>query len=204
MCGIAGRLNFRTGRPIDERVLRGMTDLIAHRGPDDEGWFVRGPVGLGNRRLAIVDLSAAGHQPMSSDDGTTWVTYNGEIYNFRELRKELEGRGHRFRSDSDTEVLLAAYREYGVACLDRLRGMFAFAIWDDPKRQLLLARDRLGKKPLVYRLDEDGIAFASEGKAFLAEPSFLPTPDRQAIWEYLTYQYVPSPRSAFVGVRKVR
>src|SRR5438552_234165 len=172
-----------------------MNDLIAHRGPDDEGLHAAGYMGFGNRRLAIVDLTSAGHQPMSTDDGRLWITYNGEIYNFPELRTDLEARGHRFRSHTDTEVILTAYREFGVDCLVRLRGMFAFAIWDAENERLFIARDRVGKKPLHYWVDADGIAFASEPKAFLADPGFVPRPDLAAISLYLTYQYVPSPAS---------
>src|SRR5262245_37623957 len=127
MCGIAGRLNFRTGAPVDAATVGRMTTLLAHRGPDGERIHVEGPVGLGHRRLAIIDLSPLASQPMASADGSLWITYNGEIYNFLELRQELETRGHRFRSQSDTEVILAAYREFGVECVTRLRGMFAFA-----------------------------------------------------------------------------
>ncbi|HUE86430.1 MAG TPA: asparagine synthase (glutamine-hydrolyzing), partial [Vicinamibacterales bacterium] len=145
----------------------------------------------------------AGRQPMASPSGDVWVTFNGEIYNFLELRRELEGRGHQFRSRSDTEVLLAAYREYGIDCLEKLRGMFAFAIWDEPRRRLFIARDRAGKKPLHYFLDQDGIAFASEPKAFLADPGFEARPSLAALAEYMTYQYVPSPMSAFEGVAKL-
>ena len=162
-----------------------------------------GPVGFGHRRLAIIDITEGGHQPMATPDGQVMVTFNGEIYNFQPLRRHLEERGHRFRSQSDTEVLLAAYCEYGVGCLAHLRGMFAFGVWDARKQLLFLARDRLGKKPLFYRLDADGIAFASETKAFLAEPSFSPRPDLEGISHYLSLQYVPSPWSAFEGVRKL-
>jgi asparagine synthase (glutamine-hydrolysing) len=203
MCGIAGRLNFISGAPVDEALVRRMSDLLAHRGPDGNGVYVQGPVGLGHRRLAIIDLSPGGRQPMGTDDGRLWITYNGEIYNFAALRAELEAHGHRFRSQSDTEVILAAYRAFGVDCLTRLRGMFAFALWDAETHTLLLARDRVGKKPLHYWLDEHGLAFASEPKAFLADPSFKPQPNLEAIWHYLTYQYVPSPLSAFQGVRKL-
>ena len=203
MCGIVGRVNFLSRKPVDGVVLGRMNDLIAHRGPDDEGLYAAGHMGFGNRRLAIVDLSSAGHQPMSSEDRRLWITYNGEIYNFPELRTELEARGHRFRSHTDTEVILAAYREYGVECLERLRGMFAFAIWDSQNERLFIARDRVGKKPLHYWMDADGIAFASEPKAFLADPGFVPRPDLAALSLYLTYQYVPSPASAFAGVAKL-
>ncbi len=194
-------MNFRSGAPVDRALIERMRDLLAHRGPDGADAYVDGAVGLGHRRLAIIDLSPAAAQPMSTLDGAVWITYNGEIYNFQDLRSELEGRGHRFSTHSDTEVILAAYREYGVECLHRLRGMFAFALWDGSAQTLILARDRLGKKPLFYWLDADGIAFASESKAFLADAGFRPRPDAAALWHYLTYQYVPHPMSAFEGVR---
>ncbi len=203
MCGIAGRFNFASRAPVDPRVVGQMARLLAHRGPDGEGVLADGPVGFSHRRLAIIDLSEAAVQPMTTADGQLWITFNGEIYNFQEIRRELEGRGVAFRSRSDTEVILAAYRQWGVGCLDRLRGMFAFGIWDAPRRTLLLARDRVGKKPLCYRVDGDGIAFASEPKGFLAEPGFRPEVDLEAVSHYLTYQYVPSPMSAFGGVRKL-
>jgi asparagine synthase (glutamine-hydrolysing) len=203
VCGIAGRVNFASGAPVVEDTLRRMCALIGHRGPDGEGVFVDGAVGLGHRRLAIIDLSPAGRQPMSAAAGQVWITFNGEIYNFHDLRAALEKRGHRFHSQSDTEVLLAAYLEHGVSCLNHLRGMFAFAIWDARTRSLFMARDRLGKKPLHYHVDRDGIAFASEPKAFLGDPGFAPEPDLEAIGQYLTYQYIPSPYSAFRGVRKL-
>ena len=203
MCGIAGRVNFRSGAPVDAARVGAMCDLIAHRGPDGHGVHCHGMVGFGHRRLAIIDLSPLGRQPMQTDDGQVVITFNGEIYNFQDLRHTLEQRGHVFRSHSDTEVILAAYREYGDACVERLAGMFAFAIWDAPRRRLLIARDRLGKKPLHYRLDDDGIAFASEPKAFLAEPGFEPRVDLQAVSDYLSLQYVPSPASAFAGIHKL-
>jgi asparagine synthase (glutamine-hydrolysing) len=180
-----------------------MCDLLAHRGPDGSGIWTSGHAGLGHRRLAIIDLSDAGKQPMSTSDGQVWLTFNGEIYNFLELRAELESLGHRFRSQTDSEVILYAYREYGVECINRLRGMFALAIWDQPHRRLLVARDRLGKKPLFYTSDSDGIAFASEPKAFLADPSFSPAANPEALSAYLTYQYVPAPMCAFAGVHKL-
>ena len=204
MCGIAGRLNFRTGAPVDPVILRRMGDLLAHRGPDGGEVWQDGAIGLAHRRLAIVDLSDAARQPMTGEDPRVRVVCNGEIYNFRELRAELETRGHRFRTRSDTEVLLAAYAAYGVQCLSRLHGMFAFALWDGGRRRLLLARDRVGKKPLYYRLDGDGIVFASEPKAFLAEPGFEPRPNAAAIFDYLTYHYVPAPGSAFADVHRLR
>src|SRR5690606_24333971 len=180
-----------------------MCGLIAHRGPDGEDVWAEGSVGFGHRRLAIIDLSEGGRQPMSAAGGAVWITFNGEIYNYRELRRELEARGHTFHSQSDTEVLLAAYLEYDVRCLDRLRGMFAFAIWDRRTRRLFIARDLLGKKPLHYRIDRDGLVSASAPKAFLADGTFVPEPDVEALAHYLTYQYVPSPFSAFKDVRKL-
>jgi asparagine synthase (glutamine-hydrolysing) len=203
VCGIAGRLNFRSGAPVDPTVLGGMGDLLAHRGPDGEGLWHSGAVGLTHRRLAVIDLSDAARQPMTGEDPRVWAVLNGELYNFRELRTALEARGHRFRTRSDTEVLLAAYAAHGVDCLSRLRGMFALALWDGGRRRLLLARDRPGKKPLYYRLDRDGIAFASEPKAFLAEAAFEATPALGALSDYLTYHYVPAPGSAFAGLWRV-
>jgi asparagine synthase (glutamine-hydrolysing) len=203
MCGIAGRFNFRSGAPVEAPMVRRMCDLIAHRGPDGEDVWANGNIAFGHRRLAIIDLSPGGRQPMTSADGRITITFNGEIYNFLELRRDLEQRGHAFRSRSDTEVMLAAYREWGTECLSRFRGMFAFALWDATAHRLFIARDRVGKKPLHYRLDEHGIAFASEPKAFLADPGFEPEPDLTALSAYLTYQYVPSPLSAFRGVHKL-
>ena len=203
MCGIAGRVNFVSRAPGNVEMVTAMCDLLSHRGPDGSGAMARGFVALGHRRLAIIDLSDAGRQPMSVDDGQLWITFNGEIYNYRELRAELQSRGHSFRTQTDTEVILHAYREYGVECVQHLDGMFAFALWDNTRERLLLARDRVGKKPLTYRIDADGIAFASEPKAFLADPSFKPEVDAAALSHYLTYQYVPAPMSAFAGVRKL-
>ena len=201
MCGIAGRLNYRSGAPVGADVLAAMCRLIAHRGPDGEGTWTSGAIGFGHRRLAVIDLSDAGRQPMHTADGQLTITFNGEIYNFEEVRRALEQRGCRFTSRTDTEVILQAYREYGPACVERLRGMFAFAIWDAGARRLFAARDRVGKKPFYYREDSDGLAFASEPKAFLAEPSFVPEADRRALFDYLSFQYVPGASSAFRGVR---
>jgi asparagine synthase (glutamine-hydrolysing) len=180
-----------------------MCDTIAHRGPDDAGLWSHGPVALGHRRLSILDLSPAGHQPMSCAGGSLWIVFNGEIYNFRELREELEREGVVFRSRTDTEVILRLYRRDGVDCLRRLRGMFAFAIWDAREQQLFLARDRVGKKPLVYHADGRGITFASEIKAVLQDPGVGRELDPAAIHHYLTYQSVPAPMCAFRGVRKL-
>ena len=202
MCGIAGRVNFLSGAPVERAYVQRMCDLLAHRGPDGDGVLVDGAAGFGHRRVAVIDLPE-GRQPMATADRTVWLTFNGEIYNFLELRADLERRGHRFRTESDTEVLLAAYRQFGIECLSRLRGMFAFAIWDAGTRTLFMARDRVGKKPLHYTIDGDGIAFASEPKAFLADPAFAAQPNLEALSHYLTYQYVPSPMSAFQGVSKL-
>jgi asparagine synthase (glutamine-hydrolysing) len=204
MCGIAGRFNFKSGAPVDPQVIRGMCTLLAHRGPDGEDVFQQGAVGLGHRRLAIIDLSDAGRQPMGTPDGRYWITFNGEIYNYLELRQRFERSGYRFHSRTDTEVILAAYSVLGPDCLTELRGMFALAIWDAHHRTLFLARDRFGKKPLYFRVDGEGIAFASEPKAFLAEPGFTPRPDLEGIAQYLSYHYVPSPYSAFSGVSRIR
>ena len=204
MCGIVGRLNFDPGRGVDRELLGRMTSALAHRGPDDQGLHVRGSVGLGHRRLSIIDLSPAGHQPMSNEDGSVWIVFNGEIYNFQELRRSLEQAGWRFRSRSDTEVLLRLYEALGLGCLHQLHGMFAFAIWDERKRTLFMARDRLGVKPLFYRATTDGIAFASELKALLQDPEVERIVDPVAIHHYLTYQYVPAPSCVFKGIHKLR
>ena len=201
MCGIAGIADV-TGRAVDRRLLRAMTTVQAHRGPDGEGFVCRGPVGLGHRRLAIIDL-ATGDQPMSNEDGSVWIVFNGEIYNFRELRRDLEARGATFRTSSDTEVILRAYELDGPDCVRLLRGMFAFAILDERARRLFLARDRAGIKPLVYSWNGQRLLFASELKGILEDPSFPRTIDRNALGEYLTHHYVPAPRTIFSAARKL-
>jgi asparagine synthase (glutamine-hydrolysing) len=203
MCGIAGKVNYLSGAPADAEVIRAMCRLLAHRGPDGEGVYTDGHVGLGHRRLSIIDLSPAGSQPMSYADGSLVITFNGEIYNFLALRERLEREGYRFCSHTDTEVVLAAYQAWGLDFLQHLRGMFAFALWDAPRRRLVLARDRVGKKPLHYRLDRHGITFVSEPRAFLADPDFVPRPNLEGIFHYLSFQYVPTPMSGFDGVRKL-
>jgi asparagine synthase (glutamine-hydrolysing) len=203
VCGIVGAVD-RAGSDLGA-TLRGMADRLAHRGPDDAGvecWPEAG-VGLGHRRLSIIDLSAAGHQPMASDDRAVWIVFNGEIYNFKELRKELAADGRAFRSQSDTEVIVRAYQKWGVDCVARLRGMFAFALWDARLRRLLLARDRLGLKPLYYAPLANGLAFASEPKALLAHPALGARLDPVALGDYLSYGYVPHDRCIFAGVRKL-
>ncbi|OGB96212.1 MAG: asparagine synthase (glutamine-hydrolyzing) [candidate division NC10 bacterium RIFCSPLOWO2_12_FULL_66_18] len=203
MCGIGGKLYFDPARPVEREVLERMNVVQAHRGPDDAGIYCQGSVGLAHRRLCIIDLSPAGHQPMPNEDGTVWIVFNGEIYNFQDLRPDLLRRGHRFRSRTDTEVILHLYEEYGVDCLRFLRGMFALAIWDASRRQLFLARDRLGVKPLAYQCDAEAFRFASEVKAILQDPSVEVRPDPAGISQYLTYGVVPAPGSAFQGVRKL-
>lgn len=201
MCGIAGILR-QEGGPVDARLLGRMTGVLAHRGPDGEGIHVDGPVGLGHRRLAIIDLDTGG-QPMCSPDGAVWITYNGEVYNYRELRQELAARGFRFRTTSDTEVILRGYEAWGVDVLPRLRGMFAFAIWDGPGRRLLLARDRVGIKPLVYAWDGACLRFGSEIKAILQDPAVPRDLDWEALRDYFTFLCVPGPRTIFRAIRKL-
>ena len=171
MCGIAGLYNL-TGEPIEATRVAGMCALIRHRGPDDHGVFTRGPVGLGHRRLSIIDLSPRGRNPMTNEDETVYLTFNGEVYNYLDLRPGLIAAGHRFQSDTDTEVIIHLYEEHGPACVERLNGMFAFALWDERRRRLVLARDRFGVKPLYYTVLGGTLAFASEVKAFLALPEF--------------------------------
>jgi asparagine synthase (glutamine-hydrolysing) len=203
MCGIGGKLFFDRGRVVDPALLDRMNVVLAHRGPDDSGVYHAGPIGLAHRRLAIIDLSPGGHQPMANADGSVWIVFNGEIYNFLELRQTLEADGVTFRSRSDTEVMLALYDRKGPGFVNDLRGMFAFALWDTRRRRLLLVRDRLGKKPLYYYLDGEKIVFASEPKGILADPDVPVDADPVAIHHYLTFGYVPSPQSAFRGMAKL-
>jgi len=200
MCGIAGILQF-DGAPASAVILRRMTEAIRHRGPDGEGHYVDGIAALGHRRLAIIDLTAAGRQPMQSACGRYVISYNGEAYNFRELRTELEARGRRFRSRTDTEVVLEAWAEWGAASLLRLNGMFAFALWDREQRVLHLARDRYGIKPLYWRADARRLLFGSEVKAILAHPEGGAGLDAAALAEYLTFQNLFTDRTLFAGVR---
>ena len=203
MCGICGVVSADPGERIDLATLLEMRDTLEHRGPDDCGAYVAPGVGLGHRRLSIIDLRPEGRQPMSNEDGTLQIVFNGEIYNFEELRPWLLHQGHRFRSKTDTEVILHLYEELGLKCLDRLRGMFAFALWDGRRRRLFLARDRLGKKPLFYAFDGKRLIFASEAKAILAHPSVVAQPDPQAVHHYLTLGYMLSPLSAYRGISKL-
>jgi asparagine synthase (glutamine-hydrolysing) len=207
MCGIAGFVGRLDNGLNAEAVVRQMTDRIAHRGPDDQGFYHwRSPDGtlaaLGHRRLSIIDL-ATGHQPVANEDGTVQIVFNGEIYNFQDLRAELEEHGHRFATHSDTETIVHAYEEWGERCVERLRGMFAFAIWDARQQRLLLARDRFGKKPIFVFRRDDVLFFASEIKALLACPGMKAEAEPQAMWEYLAYRYVPGPGTLFSGVTKL-
>jgi len=206
MCGIAG---FVTEKAESGAAgLKRMTDAIAHRGPDDEGFFEaascdgRFRIGLGHRRLAIIDLST-GHQPMGNEDGSVQIVFNGEIYNFVELRATLIARGHCFKTMSDTETIVHAYEEYGERCVEKFRGMFAFAIWDANRERLFLARDRFGKKPLFVYAREGVFLFASEIKALLQYPGVSAEVNQQAVWDYLVYRYVPAPATLFKDIRKL-
>jgi asparagine synthase (glutamine-hydrolysing) len=183
-------------------MLKRATDAMAHRGPDDEGLHLDGPLGLGNRRLSIIDLPG-GHQPLANEDQSVWITFNGEIYNYRDLRPDLLARGHRFRTNSDTETILHLYEEYDLAFLDQLRGMFAFGLWDSRKRQLLLARDRLGVKPLFYRLDPGRLAFASELRALRELLRQPPEIEPQSVYDFFGFRYIPAPRTLYRGVEKL-
>lgn len=200
MCGIAGILDLK-GQPVQPDVLAAMTRALGHRGPDGDGLYAHGPVGLGHRRLAILDLTPAAAQPMQSGDGRFILTYNGEIYNFQELRRELANLGHHFVSRSDTEVVLAAYAQWGKDCLSRFNGMFALALWDNRDQTLFLARDRYGIKPLYHALVDSKILFGSEIKALLAHPSYQTDLDREALLEYFTFQNIFTDKTLFRGVR---
>ena len=180
-----------------------MSSLLSHRGPDDSGIYLKGNVGLAHRRLSIIDLTPAGHQPMPNEDESVWIVFNGEIYNYQDIRRDLLVRGHRFRSNTDTETIIHLYEDKGEDCVQDLRGMFAFAIWDAKKRRLFCARDRVGKKPFVYAHTGEGLFFASEIKSLLACSSLDKKIDYSALHHYLTYQYVPSPLSIFATIKKL-
>jgi asparagine synthase (glutamine-hydrolysing) len=206
MCGIVGVYNYgNAGLPLQAETIVRMRDTMAHRGPDDAGVHVTpdGRLGLGHRRLSILDLSSLGHQPMASPDGRYWIVFNGEIYNFRELRKDLEAKGHSFRSQSDTEVLLALYAESGPEMLHRLRGMFALAIWDARQERLWLVRDRIGIKPLYYTCQGGRFLFASEIKAILAHPGIPRAVHLPGLHHYLSFLTTPAPLTLFEGIHKL-
>lgn len=201
MCGIAGVIKFGRDARVQVDTIQRMCSVMAHRGPDDDGFYVSGPVGLGMRRLSIVDL-ARGHQPISNEDETAWIVFNGEIYNHAELREQLQARGHRYHTNSDTETIIHLYEEHGRDCVRHLRGMFAFAIWDSKKQRLFIARDRLGIKPLYYRLTPESLAFGSEIKVVLAagtQPKF----NRKVLPEYLAFGYVSGSESFYDGIVKL-
>ena len=226
MCGITGIYNLNNS-PIDPKVLMAMNHTLVHRGPDEEGYFVnavkpacgqpefmglaevpsgrvpaKGHVGLGHKRLSIIDL-ATGQQPLCNEDGSVWIVFNGEIYNFKEIKADLEARGHRFRTASDTETIVHAYEEWGGGMVQRLRGMFAFALWDERYQQMFLARDRAGKKPLYYYHDNKKLVFASEIKAILEVPGIKRDLDLTALSDYLSLTYIPAPKSIFKHIRKL-
>src|SRR4249919_2708472 len=203
MCGIAGRFNFDQLQRVDRDVLAAMTDVVAHRGPDQAGYHVAPGIGLGHRRLSIIDLST-GDQPLCNEDGTVWTVFNGEIYNFDAVRAELIAHGHRFRTESDTEVIVHGYEEWGELCVEKFRGMFAFAIWDAVARRLVLARDRLGVKPLYYaELPGTGVVFGSELKSLLEDPDVPREWRPDAIDAYLTLLYVPAPGTIYRDIAKL-
>ncbi|HEY7499688.1 MAG TPA: asparagine synthase (glutamine-hydrolyzing) [Vicinamibacterales bacterium] len=203
MCGIAGKLAPSPNAPIDRDLLVAMADAVSHRGPDADGFYVGEGVGLAHRRLSIVDV-ATGQQPLANEDKTVWVVFNGEIYNFPSLRVELESHGHRFRTHSDTEVIVHAYEQWGERCVERFRGMFAFALWDARNRRLLLARDRVGIKPVYYAVPAGGgLVFGSEIKSILEDPAVDASWSPEAVDAYLTLLYVPSPNTIYQQIRKL-
>jgi asparagine synthase (glutamine-hydrolysing) len=203
MCGISGIFEFDQARVVERETVHRMNESLRHRGPDDEGIFIAPGIGLGHRRLSIIDV-AGGHQPISNEDGTIQVMFNGEIYNYADLRQELLSKGHRFTTQSDTEAIVHLYEECGEECFARLRGMFAIAIWDGKQRRLLLARDRVGKKPLYYYADRNRIIFGSELKAILAADGIPRTIDPLAVCDYFSLSYIPAPRTIYKSVRKLQ
>jgi asparagine synthase (glutamine-hydrolysing) len=202
MCGICGKLEFDRNASVPEPLIRTMLNSIRHRGPDDQGVYLSSQVGLGHARLSIIDLSS-GHQPLSNEDGTVWIVFNGEIYNYRELRSFLLTKGHVFKTQSDTEVIVHLYEEFGPQCVERLRGMFAFALWDGKAKQLFLARDRVGIKPLYYSLSDNAIVFASEIKAILVDPAVSRHLAPEIIDRFLTFLYVPGEETLLKDICKL-
>src|SRR6266478_3412658 len=202
MCGICGQFNFARNEPVESETIRRMTQTMVHRGPDDEGYFLSGSLGFGFRRLSIIDL-AGGHQPMSDAEETVWVMLNGEIYNFKELRAELEKRGYQFRTNSDTEVIVHGYKEWGAEVLNHLNGMFGLAIWDAKKRRLVVARDAMGIKLIYYKIAGGRLTFGSEIRAVLAAENSKPEVDPVALNLFLRFRYTPSPLTIFESIRKL-
>src|SRR5215471_7222979 len=203
MCGICGIVNFNVTHPIDRQVLERMTSAQAHRGPDDHGYFVEDNAGLGHRRLSIIDLSG-GKQPIFNEDGSVVVVFNGEIYNYADLTKDLVAKGHTFATRSDTETIVHAYEEYGTECMRDFRGMFAVAVWDRRLKRLLLVRDRLGIKPVYYYAGKDFFVFASEIKSLLQHPRVPREVNREALDLYLALRYVPGPQTMFKNIFKLQ
>lgn len=204
MCGIVGMFDTKSTSEIDQRLIARMNDSLSHRGPDDAGFHFAPGIGLGHRRLAIIDLTSGGHQPLFNEDNSVSVVYNGEIYNYQELLKELKDFGHCFRSRCDSEVIVHAWEEWGEGCVHRFNGMFAFALWDETRQTLFLARDRFGEKPLYYCLLDNGLfMFASELKALLLHPGLRREIDPQAVEDYFAYGYVPDPKTIYHGVAKL-
>jgi asparagine synthase (glutamine-hydrolysing) len=203
MCGIAGIYNFQHGPNVERDLLQRMTAVIQHRGPDADGIYVKGSIGLGHRRLSIIDLSEAGRQPMFSADQRLAIVFNGEIYNFLDYREALQKSGHQFHSRTDTEVIIYLYREYGAQCLQYLRGMFAFALWDEQAQQLFLAVDRLGKKPLYYYCDGQRLVFGSELKCLIEDPTIPKEINYEALYDYLVYLYIPAPKTIYKHIYKL-
>jgi len=203
MCGICGKLIFKDIVPAPDSI-KVMCKTIVHRGPDAEGIYTAPHIGLGQRRLSIIDLAPSACPPLCNEDRSVWLVFNGEIYNFQKLREQLQERGHRFETKSDTEVIIHLYEDEGVACLQKLRGMFAFALWDNHNEILFCARDRMGKKPFCYTVTPQSFIFGSEIKAITADPAVSVSPDYHAIDQCLTYQFVPSPLTAFEGIRRLR
>ncbi len=202
MCGIAGQFNFQRREPVERETIVRMARSIAHRGPDDEGFFITGPIGLGFRRLSIIDL-AGGHQPMSDAEETVWIIFNGEIYNYRELRAELQSKGYQFRTNSDTEVIIHGYKEWGSGVFNHLNGMFGLAIWDVVHQRLVVARDAMGIKLIYYKIDNGQLTFGSEIRAILAAGGSRPEVDPVALNLFLRFRYTPSPLTVFQGIRKL-
>ena len=202
MCGICGKINF-SSEPVESSIINNMCSALSHRGPNDRGIYTNNEMGLGHVRLSIIDLSPAGHQPMSNENKQIWIVFNGEIYNYKDLKAELEMKGHKFNSNTDTEVIIHLYEEYGRDCVTKLNGMFAFAIWDESKKEMFLARDRVGIKPLFYFFDNEKLVFGSEIKSILQDESVKREIDLQALHDYLTFLYVPAPNTIFKKIKKL-
>lgn len=203
MCGICGKLALAPDGHVPESLVRDMALMIAHRGPNDDGFYFKDRIGMGQRRLSIIDV-AGGRQPIGNEDGSAWIIFNGEVYNHAEVRRDLEARGHRYKTRTDTETILHAYEEYGVECVKQLRGMFAFAIWDEREQALFIARDRFGIKPLYYWKGARSLSFASEMKAILIDPDVEVSLDPVALYDYFTFKYIPGPNTPFREIKRLQ